>query len=185
MAQRTLIRLGVLVLGFGLLYGGLNVADASPPTQTVQVTNTPAEAVPVQEQGTVTVSSADNPALQPVEVTHGGPTSTGGPGLLYTVPSGKELVIDQVSASSQQPNDAPVPAALMFVNSGPDTLFRTNVPLAPTWSSASETFFVGSQQTQFYAPPGSNLVCNIFNFAVGPTILAYCSFAGHLVDLPS
>jgi hypothetical protein len=185
MAQRTLIRIGGLVLVIGLLYGGLGVADATPPTQDVVVTNTPTSPVPVQEQGTVTVSSADNPALQPVEVTHGGPTSTGGPGLLYTVPAGKELVVDQVSASSQQPIDAPVPAALMYVNSGPDTLFRTNVPVAQSWSNLTENFFVGSEQTQFYAPPGSNLVCNLGFSSVGPTIIAYCSFAGHLVDLPS
>jgi hypothetical protein len=63
MAKRTLTRLGVLVLGLGLLYGGLNVAGASGPAQvvtgTVTVGNPTTKPVPVQEQGTPTVSIAN------------------------------------------------------------------------------------------------------------------------------
>jgi hypothetical protein len=59
MTKRTLIRLSMGVLGFGLLYGGLDVAGAAPGGQqpsTVIVGNTSTDPVPVQQQGTATVS---------------------------------------------------------------------------------------------------------------------------------
>ena len=61
MSKRTLVRLLLLCVVFGLVYGGLNLAGAVPPAtkNNVTVDNTAANPVPVQQQGTATVSVAN------------------------------------------------------------------------------------------------------------------------------
>ena len=118
--RKYAIRGGLLVLALGLVYGGLDFAGAAPTppglNQTVTVANSVATPVPVQQQGTATVnvsnasipvtgtvktSAADNPAFQPINRScSSDPTLTGaGQCFLYTVPTGKELVVTDVSVS--------------------------------------------------------------------------------------
>jgi hypothetical protein len=100
MSNRGLVRLGLLILVSVLVYGGLDIAGAAPPIQSVTVGNTASNPVPVSQQGTATVSvgnaavsvtgtvkidpagntvqlpatahtsGADNPALQPIAATN-------------------------------------------------------------------------------------------------------------------
>jgi hypothetical protein len=176
-------RLGLVVLALGFVYGGFNLADAGgPPNQMVTVANSTANPVPVQQQGTSTVrvdpatvvqtSAADNPAFQPVLLYQ---ANCGGD--LYTVPSGKELVVDDVSFHADFATDA---NGGVVVFHGSTIVFDLWVPM--TSSDPAQGEFAGSEQTQFYVDPGDRL--NMFFDEGGSDSIMDCSVAGHLVDLP-
>jgi hypothetical protein len=138
--------------------------------------------VPVQQQGTATVrvdpstvvqtSAADNPGFQPVVLYQ---PNCGGD--LYTVPSGKELVVDQASFHANFATDA---NGGVVVFKGSTIVFDLWVPM--TSSDPAQGEFAGSEQTQFYAAPGDRL--NIFFNEGGSDSIMDCSVAGHLVNLP-
>lgn len=167
-------------------------------TVNVKVRNANGNPVPVQQQGPLTVtvsnpslpvtgtlnidpssvqktSAADNPALQPVEV-------VGGEGNIYSVPAGKELVIDQVSIIAI-PVSPSVPAATgeLLVRTPGSSLasFSEFFPL----EVSGGIFMSGSQHTQFYASAGQNLFCGILTADQNLQDSAECNVAGHLVDI--
>ena len=81
-----------------------------PPVTDVLVVNRTTQAVPVVPQGTTIIRDSDNPARQPFNVhlerdLPKGQLQTACPTTLYTVPAGKELVVEYVSlwAVSQNP----------------------------------------------------------------------------------
>ena len=77
-------------------------SHAMLPVSDVLVVNSPAQAVPVSAQGTTLVRDADNPARQAVNVhleknLPVGQSQTACPTTLFTVPAGKEFVVEYVS----------------------------------------------------------------------------------------
>ena len=84
----TFLLLGSMVLGATVLREPL--ATAATPFMNVIIANDAQDPVPVQVQGTVAVSSADNPA-QPVRADLFQEDDS------YTVPAGKRLVIQEVT----------------------------------------------------------------------------------------
>jgi hypothetical protein len=198
MAKRTLTRLGVLVLALGLLYGGLNVAGATGPpgliTGVVTVGNTPSNPVPVQQQGTATVtgtvktSAADNPAFQPVakDCDHGGTGSANCD--LYTVPSGKELVVTLVSMGANVGGgggDFLVQATFTHRTSqefGGDVF----VPMSKMGTdSHNVNWYLGALMTQFYVPAGQVVSCGAVADLATDVVDVECNMHGYLVDVPS
>jgi hypothetical protein len=186
MGKKTLTRIFFLVPVIALIYGGIDLAGASgPPTIVsgqVTVANTPSNPVPVQQQGTATVrvdpstvvqtSAADNAAFQPVLLYQ---DNCGGD--LYTVPAGKELVVDDVSFHADFATDA---NGGVVVFHGSTIVFDLWVPM--TSSDPAQGEFAGSEQTQFYVNPGDRL--NMFFDEGGSNSIMDCSVAGHLVTLP-
>jgi hypothetical protein len=107
--------LGIGILISGLILGLPQQAPA-PPITAVQVVNTPADPVPTAAQGTtlvggnvavtndltnpVGVRDADNPAKQPFQEQGSAAfVNSDIVNLFFTVPAGKQLVIEQVTAT--------------------------------------------------------------------------------------
>jgi hypothetical protein len=186
MRKRTfVIRTALLIVTVGLIYGGINLAYAAPPSGIagqVTVVNTPSSPVPVT--GTV---STNNPTLQPVEsVTRlQGSDTVVATADLYTVPAGKELVVDEVTADLEQGTPDPRADAEFSVTKSGDASrsFFVAVELIENFAGS----FKGSAQTQFYAGPGATLSCRLEaggDFGVNPN-KSFCAFAGHLVEISS
>jgi hypothetical protein len=213
MSKRTFVtRLVLLVIVGGLIYGGIDLAGAaSPPnvvTGSVTVANTPSNPVPVQQQGTATVSvnnasipitgtvkidpstvvhtsDANIPAFQPVEKSSG---TAGGGDLdadLYTVPAGKELVVDEITALMTVPTDTVDLTSYFYVldPAAQTAVIGASLPMITELDQIGPQPYA-SEQTQFYAGPGTHVECHAQAEVVVAMTMS-CSFAGHLVDLPS
>jgi hypothetical protein len=183
MRKRTfVIRTAVLIVTVGLIYGGINLADAATPSGIagqVTVMNTPSSPVPVT--GTV---STNTPSLQPVEsVTRlQGSDDIVATADLYTVPAGKELVVDEVTVYLAEGTPDPRADAEFAVTNAGDASrsFFVAVELIGNFAGS----FEGSAHTQFYAGPGATLSCRLEaggDSGVNPN-KSFCAFAGHLVD---
>jgi hypothetical protein len=171
----VLLLAGATVLGATVLRDP--IAHAASPFTNVIIGNTADNPVPVAVTNTVKTSAADNPALQPV-VIRGFPGAT-----IYTVPAGKELVIDQLSISLLVPDpNTKVGSGTLQILSGSGAgsliVFEVDVLLA----SVGFSDLVGSEHTQFYASAGQALLCEAG--AVGGGGVGVCDVAGHLVDVP-
>jgi hypothetical protein len=204
--KRTLIGAGVVAVGLGVLYGGLDLAGAAPlaaPTPMVIVSNTSTNPVPVQQQGAATVnvnntslpvsgtvktSALDNPAFHPISATEG---STLGDGqgstavVVYTVPSGKEFVITGISAEIQTASSQVVAgASCEGIAGGGEWSYYINTE--PQGSSGGQVDHQGAAQTQLYADGGQDVICT---WARGDTktgsAAASFSLIGYLVNVPS
>jgi len=156
---------------YGALIGILAVT-ASGPGHTqggntkgpdVRVVNKPTEPVPVTLQGSAQIdTSAPIPVRDvnvagriPIQLTvhrtspDGGNTANGS---MYTVPAGKRLVIDFVSAHvGVKSGDLPAMEILTTVNGDSGAYF---IPLAP----ASDTTFIVNQQVRFSCDAGESVV---------------------------
>src|SRR5438477_4922506 len=121
MATTSLVTIVLLVTGWG--------SAIAAQVSSVVVTNSASQPVPVAQQGTASVNvantvqvnpgvvstkAADNPAFQAFKTKGLAAESNGGEGLLdtntYTVPAGKELVVESVSfrylmPSSESPTE--------------------------------------------------------------------------------
>jgi hypothetical protein len=199
MSKIWMTRLGVLVLALGLIYGGLDIAGAAPggpgpPAQTVVVDNTATNPVPVQQQGTATVtfansaiktSAADNPAFQPVVVNKGTDDSLGVIFEdLYTVPAGKELVITNISAQVGVPQATDF-SDLHFNSEVGGQVGVVYLPATKIGSDSSHDISNGTSMTQIYGDPGTHVGCAAQRNSAQGDFLLNCSFEGYLVDLPS
>ena len=206
--RKYAIRGGLLVLAFGLTYGGLDLAGAAPggtpgpPAQTVTVGNGVADPVPVQQQGaaTVTVSNtvrtaaADNPAFQAVNTSVHLSASPGGAldfdATIYTVPSGKELVITELSADVLSDVTLLPYATFNTFSQSADPANESgltfwDLPLQANGSQGGSQFasHSGLQQAQIYVSPGVAVTCGFLQSTSGTT-QGRCSLSGYLVNLP-
>ena len=193
-----------LIVGLAALFTptstqGQGKSGNAPPARDVIVVNTP---LPVT--GTVSVSNlgsnplpvrdVDNPARQPFQATLEEPP-VGAPPRVVTVPAGKRLVIEYVSANviaGDLQCGAPPRYALTTTAAGvaqahffyPE--FTGNVGSA---GNVSRRYGL-SQQTRIYADPNTQLaldigvdsfpVCSFLNLGIGESGL---HISGHLVDM--
>ena len=181
--------------------GTVNVGNF-PGTQAVTVGNTPnvnvanmptmeldpsmIVAIPNTANKALLIRDTDNPARQPVhhamQCFMQASNSCFDPSP-YTVPSGKELVIESVSAEVQLPTTQKVTFLFFFTTVG-----NSNVPMssAPSYQTDDGTFanFVVSQQMRMYADPTTSvsIVCNRNSTLGNGECLA--QFSGYLVDVP-
>ena len=150
---------------------------AAPPDKEVKVTNTPAEAVPVAVQRT---------PLQPVQRTElvifaaGDSIKTQ---TLYSVPTGKRLVIEEASVRAQLFTG--VSQAMVFLRSNGGGLGGHYVPLQSVGPvDGMGTVLVGTELLRGYADGGTIVDVSVtLNTASGSGGRFEVTVTGHLVDL--
>jgi hypothetical protein len=188
--------------------------------QQVLVVNTSANPVPVALQGTpsvgldpqhstVRVASSLIDPLEIRDVSDGlkavvqasadvsiGDGATEGLATLYTVPEGKRLVIEQVSASgsieSQSVPDRNMLFAIETVAGGTSKWHALitskdgafSVVVSPE-ESTTFVYFTASQPMRVYADPGTKVYVHVRrSYIYGPMASAGMTISGYLVDLP-
>lgn len=162
--MRRIMMSGVLLLLCSALLGATvfreQVAQAAEKISPVRIANTPAEPVPVHEQGTVAVR--EQATLQPVQVAQFGSFPTGqrfsSEETLYTVPAGKTLVIEAFSASSiMSPDDRFMDARLEMDLNGEEVNWFLQPTDEGVFSSTNGHVFRGSALVGGYAGPGTTV----------------------------
>lgn len=194
-------------LGRGIVYLAAAVAATaaipafaagSSSTKDVIVANTAAEPVPVQVQGTPAVTVAGTvatsaPALVPVQKSTFATFNAGSrfseTADLYTVPAGKELVIQTLSiASNLFAGDQRLMHVLFQTTSGDFIPFTINVQPVDegVFSQTNAHIFRATQSVTAYAGPGTTLtaVGTRDGTAIATTDSLGVGFAGYLVDAP-
>jgi hypothetical protein len=137
--------------------------------------------------GPIQTQSTDNPAFSPVEaeaqILFG--SNAFASGTVYTVPSGHELVIEQMSFGiSLGAGTAGVSAAIQTTVDGQATDF--GVPMPKPWdASAADAFSDGDLVTRIYADPATHVTCVVLRPASDTSTShgASCSISGYLVPV--
>ena len=171
----------------------LPIAQAAPSPSNVNVVNTPDVNVVNTTASPVPVRDVDNPARQPfhAEAVGGfadGASTTGGL-LIPTVPAGKRLVIEHVSAFGTM-----LPTQKV-INGGSDVIWAdpfSTLIVQYHWHSqgsnadGSRDYFVASQLVRFYANPGALRCFAERNSVAGanPDSVTF-TISGYLVDCPT
>jgi hypothetical protein len=194
-------------LGRGVVYLAVAVAAiaaipafaaGADSTKDVIVANTAAHPVPVAVQGTPVVTVAGTvataaPALTPIQKTQFATFASGSrfssTAELYTVPSGKELVLQTVSvASNLFAGDQRLMHVLFQAQSGDTIPFTINVQPVDEgiFSQTNAHIFRATQAVTAYAGPGTTLtaVGTRDGTAIDTTDSLGVGFAGYLVDAP-
>jgi hypothetical protein len=192
------------VLAVVLLLANPLTLQALPPTdKDVRVINTPAEAVPVVAQGTTTiagnVSVTNTPTVNlapgtSVAVTTAAPepyqkyvgaTNTGTnvhSFNLGTVPAGKRLVIEFVSAHGQVPPGTHVELFHLTTLAGGNGATHDLLVHAQPDAVIGDAIFRASQQVKIYADPGTTVTALVRTNTNGQTTCAI-AISGYFVDL--
>lgn len=182
--------LSVLVIVGIVTFGGLSIAGAAParthaarramPGPSVTVTNTPANPVPV--------ASTDNPAYSAIVDTQGtGECSAGGvdvcttEGMAYTVPAGKELVLQETSFNATVPSGQDLYQVAVNTNGGFDNWIA---PQHETTDALGAVSITGSTAGTFYAAPGQRVYCEFRRNGTAGSMAGECTLNGYLVTLP-
>jgi hypothetical protein len=171
----------------------VNVTNTVPVSGSVGITGTPS--VSLSGTPTVKTTAVDNPAFQPVEVEGSvvdGSDTTIADKAIYTVPAGKELVIQQVQMQSVLPSgEHVIESSIATVNStqlGRPTFYRWIVPETTAVVDTFGTDWIGAIQTTLYADPGTNVAMRCRRSDTTGTsngVSVTCDFSGYLVSLPS
>lgn len=197
MQRRALIG-ALLLVAVGVALGATvfrtDIAQATGLAQSVTVSNTAAQAVPVREQnldagnikvheqGTVKVNSTDNPA-QPFRIDLGFGTDS------FTVPANKRLVIQEVTGRVSADGDHRSVGGIMrldvqtaaglflrplfFADDG--YFYRPDVP---------DTNFVVTEQTTVYVEPGQKMAPFFIIGGVNSNdLIGEMTIIGYLVDV--
>ena len=163
-----------LLAGFGMLalLGGIGLASSRPARTAggpvpVTVANVPLPSLPTD----VAAPS------QPVGV-QGLATVTNGFGrsTVYTVPAGKRLVVETVSATTEYPADTPNSFSVLVLDGSYKHFIA--FPVQPSGSLAT-----GSQAVHFYADAGTTINGNVFGKS-GVNDMVGVGLTGYLVDAP-
>ena len=196
---KTLLSVATLaVVASAVVLLTTHAAPNTPPSASVTVVNTDANPVPVVQQGgvtlngTVPVRAVDSSTAQPV-VRGGAATSSTGIGPvvdLYTVPAGKLLVVEHVSARLSV-----VPGVKVlfgdFRGQRGDLPFSTGeIVLLPVFTGTSEPrnpqkdIYLVSQPVKFYVAAGDHVIAGFSQDLFDTEASVFCSFTGYLVDVP-
>jgi hypothetical protein len=172
---------------FTLLVAIPALAAGSPPTDKVQVTNGPGDAVPVTVSNTGPIPvSVQKPPLQPfaggsgsnVKIASGFEVATG----MFYVPAGKRLIIEYFSAQIYAPagqGETPGSGELS-VSSPMGTYF-----FAPQFvhGDGSIDFYVFGGTTVIYAEPGSAVSFSASRYPFTSDAYFGWTVSGRLVDV--
>lgn len=136
---------------------------------------------------TVPVTSVNTQPVQPSDFLQFSSIGTG-PQSLYTVPAGKRLVVEYVSANILLPSGQTV--AYFFLGAANPTDLFTAIAghyLAPAYQSPcgdcaqSSTSFVISQSLNLYVEPGQALTVGIVKSSFDAGGFAFVQVTGHLI----
>jgi hypothetical protein len=184
--MRKLAMVGVIaVVGItvGLMFGGFDLAGATPPgaVTPVSVVNTATNPVPV--------SAADNAAFTNIGPQVPSGLCADGSTLCrtdtaddYTVPAGKVLVIQQVSFNIVIPAGEDISEADLNIDSG----FANFV--APQYKGTSQSGdleFTASEQTTIYVAAGQKVYGEFHRNTGAGQAFGQFSFTGYLATLPT
>ena len=178
-----------MTLGFGILTvvlssvtsGPVGAQDPGPPGGLhVKVVNTPTAPALVRD--------VDNPARQPFQPNVGITIGDGAPagGALLDVPSGKQLVIEYVSASVQLPTGQKVRELRVATLQGSTVLshFLGATFQATVGGSTTVDIFILSQVTRLYSNPGTSSVeFSVIRNNSSGTGFYSLSISGYLVNV--
>jgi|KBSSwiStaDraftv2_1062776.scaffolds.fasta_scaffold17934_4 hypothetical protein len=177
-------------LGFAALAAVLSILDPTPSkaannsTANVFVTNTGAAPVPVT--GSVNARDIDGPARNGIMIAgqiNLGLNASGTQGTVYTVPAGKRLVIEGVSAQLAVDHDAGALAELLIQN----LVTNPGIYLPATLARATPTFdfYAVNQLVRAYADTGTELVFAVSqNAGASQPYAEYVTVSGYLIDYP-
>ena len=209
--SRFLPAIGLAALVAALSLAGPPPSSAVPPAHDVTVVNTPAQPVPTSAQGTTLVAGSvgidpanntvqlsstsplsirdvDNPAFQPFQKTA---LLTQSPGTnassltIATVPAGKRLVIEFISASGQVPPGQHVESWPVMTVAPPtggaqhELLVNAQPPAV-----IGDALFRASQQVRLYADSGSTVQTIIRRNSGAGSATYLMTVSGYLVDVP-
>jgi hypothetical protein len=188
------------VVAIVLLVTGWGSAMAAQVTSVLITNSGPAQAVPVHEQGTASVSvtstvqtkASDNPALRPVEETEAftlAPGTTGGGGTVYTVPAGKRLVLETASVSAELPTTQRANANLLINLAG--ATGRTGpgigvfmIPMALQLDNGTVALSAGTVGSHTYADAGTTVDVSVGRSDGTGSGTYTVAVAGYLVNTP-
>jgi hypothetical protein len=143
----------------------------APPTQNVNVVNTP---LPVQD--------IDSPGRQPVTA-EGSCSDSGCSDTVYTVPAGKRLIVEYASITANIP-PGKVARWRLFANNGGQQV-ELNFPLTqPPVIFGVLSQSTAGQQVRLYADAGSEVRMNGTTSDNGTPSNYIFSISGYLVDVP-
>ena len=162
----------------------------TPPTQNVNVVNTP----DVNVVNTPTVQDADNPARHPFVFTPDQQSWVGTNSNIqfsFTVPAGKRLVIEQIAVRAElAPNPSQKLSVSLLIFTGDaypaDRSFYlfTGIDAGTSPLPTKERFIAASQMKCYADYHGVNINVVRNNTSGGATDGAQVSVSGYLVDLP-
>jgi hypothetical protein len=183
---------------------GVNVTVTNPPsrpvpvtlqgtnavTGSVTVTNTPN----VNVQNEVAVRNTDNPAQQAVQFAtsfplNGSPSFGGSGQDVYTVPTGKRLVIEYVASEFILNGASSTGRGLLSVDVTNPGSFKTPHAIGTSSEAVpctgTQACLVISKVVRIYADPGARIGFTASGTQTLPPVLSFVSVIvnGHLVDL--
>jgi len=161
-------------------------SHAMPPTTDVLVVNRPAQAVPVVAQGTTLIRDSDNAARQPFNVhlekdLPAGQSQTSCPTTLYTVPAGKELVVEYVSIWGVSTN--PESPSIAISRPGVQSEYVFFLQRKGT-SEIGAPLYGASESTRLYFSPGDAVNYCLARDQNSDDLGYRIRLSGYLVNLP-
>jgi len=153
-------------------------------TSNVVVTNTPAQPVPVKEQ--------NNPAFQPFQWQGQPGVSLGNNYTIttFTVPAGKRLVIEEISAQVYVSGavTGEVPRLILGTQAG-GAWVNTFTPMTYAGNEGVSPTYAASQPLRMYADPGSTVDVELkrssdLNGNYSGTLISTITVTGYLVNVP-
>jgi hypothetical protein len=175
----ALLLVGATVLGATVLREP--IASAAPAILQVFVTNDAANPVPVHEQGTANVLDvAARHAVRGRALFVIPDPSPSQNAILYTVPAGKRLVIEYLSAIVTGASDVPLVEVGAQLSAG-------DAPLPMTYSGQAGLVpnprYVASEQVRLYADAGENILASASRSSgTSGDVLVEVEFDGYLID---
>jgi hypothetical protein len=193
--RRQIIGGSLLLVVSGVVLGATvfrtDIAQATGLAQSVVVSNTASQAVPVREQGRVSVTSTDDPARQAFAFFKNdsfGSTEDSHV-VSFTVPNGKRLVIQSVVVNAGLSTGTGQKLVLTAVQARVNGNLEDYL-MAPTFSGTTSgglDIYTASQATTIYADGGTDV--NVFatrNTQSGSGInLMNASVQGYVIDCSS
>ena len=178
---------GLAVLVAALMLGGTQEGQAQKKTQDVLVVNTAAEAVPVHVGTTISDPVWVRDAAGVPERFQAGTLvnipegQLLGTGTVTTVPAGKRLVIEYVSANFQLPSTQAV--VELVLQSPPGTVSHYLTPIR-TGVFGTHDLWSASQQLRLYADGGDQVLAALSRTGTTEAVSMSVSISGYLIDLP-
>lgn len=163
-----------LVVGLGLLalLGSIGLASMRPA-------HTAGGPVPVTIANTVQNKDLDNPARQPVQASENVSGALGDvlSGTVYLVPTGKRLVVEYASASSNISGDKNVYS--VEIDAGSSNYSSAYLTVTPNGTP----FAALSQPVRLYADAGTTVGMTVYSSRANASKVTV-TITGYLVDVP-
>jgi hypothetical protein len=163
--------------------GEVKVINTSTQPVPTVITNTPTTKIKTDADNPIFVQDVDNPARQPFQQKMNFNLADGFSEVcmpIATVPAGKRLVIEYVSAKVNIPGGQKLRALNVFTNLNGDFAYHF---LVPTPTGAFNEYVAG-QQVRLYADPNTQVnICASRDTGDGIAPVQ-ATISGYLVDLP-